>query len=154
MSLKAIFDQFKAPGSDWLPDDVIFVGPDDADDTSRKPRIAWTPAAARHTKPRSLGGGPGHDGEIMQREWLIQVEVWGDDLTATEALVDEFLASAHELLSTAGYNGGQETWNPGGRTASGSLCVISFHLLTPVRRKPKPSRLITQIDATPTLVTS
>jgi len=154
VSLQEIFDRFKAPGSDWLPDDVPLIGPDDAQDTGRAPRITWTPAEAVHTAPRRLGGGPGDDGEIMQRQWSIKVEVWGIDLTATEKLTDQFLASAHELLSAAGYKGGREIWNPGGRTASGSLCVIVFQLQTPVRRMPKPARPVTQINATPTLVTS
>jgi hypothetical protein len=153
-SLKTIFARVTETGADWLPAGVSFAGPDDVDDTSRFPRITWNPITALHGKPRRLGGGPGDDGEIMQRQWSIRVDVWAADLSATEDLVNAFLASAHELLSSAGYHGGQEVWNPGGRTASGCVCAINFQLLTPVPRKPKPFRTITGVASTTTLVTS
>lgn len=152
MSLAEIFARFEEPG--WLPDGVLFVGPDRRDDTARPPRISWEPATGLHTKPRRLGGGPGDDGEIMQRQWGIKVEIWGNDLTETEKLANVFLGAAHELLSGAGYNGGQEIWRPGGTTAKGSVCEVLFHLLTPVPRLPKPTRPITAIVGTPVLVTS
>jgi hypothetical protein len=154
VSLTPIFDQFTAPGTDWLPDGVAMVGPDRIDDSARAPRIAWRPVGAVHTAARRLGGGPGDDGDIMSRQWSIEVDVWGTDLDNTIVLVDAFLAAAHELLSKAGYNGGREVWNVGGVTASGARCVISFQLITPVRRKPKFSRTITEIVGTATLVTS
>jgi hypothetical protein len=150
-SLKAIFALFEDSDYAWLPEGVRMAGPDRRDDTSRARRITWEPVSALHTRPRRLGGGPGDDGEIMQRTWTIRVEVWGSSLDDTLLIANAFLGAAHELLTKHGFNGGQESWNPGGVTGSGSLCVIGFELLTPIPRLPKPTRKITEIVAVTTL---
>lgn len=150
-SLREIFALFEDPDQAWLPDGVRMAGPERRDDQSRKRRITWEPVSSVYTSPRRLGGGPGDDGEIMQRRWTIKVEVWGSDLDDTLLIANAFLASAHELLSKHGFNGGQDEWNPGGVTASGCLCVIAFELLTPIPRRVKPTRKITEIVATATL---
>lgn len=150
-SLKEIFALFTDPDQEWLPEGVRMVGPERKDDSAKARRIIWEPVSAVYTSPRRLGGGPGDDGEIFQRTWTVKVEVWGSNLDDTLLIANTFLASAHELLSKHGFNGGSEEWNPGGVLASGCLCVIAFELKTPVPRRVKPTRKITEIVATATL---
>jgi hypothetical protein len=152
-SLREIFAMFEDPDQAWLPEGVRMAGPERADDTSRARRITWEPVSAIYTNPRRLGGGPGDDGEILQRVWSIKVEVWGSTLDDTLLIANTFVAAAHELLSKHGFRGAQESWNAGGVLASGCLCVIAFELVTPIPRRVKPTRKITEIVATATLAT-
>lgn len=129
-------------------DGVRFVGPKLAENTVKAPVIIWQPVSAVHIAPRRIGGGPGDDGDILTREWTIVVEVYGRTLDETENLTNVFLGAAHEWLSRHGYTLGSEQWDPGGQTAGGSLCVLSFKLRTPIPRTPKPTREITNIAGT------
>lgn len=144
MSLEEIFAPFAAALG---PENCRFVGPNRVDDSSKPPRISWQPVKAKHLPPARLRGGPGDDGAVLTRQWLIQAEVWGTDLANAEALADRFMATAHELLSQHSYQPGEEDWNPGGVTAHGARCLISFFINRPILRLPGVVRTIRKIQA-------
>jgi hypothetical protein len=133
--LSRVFEALKAK----FGDDVIFVGPDRVGDTSRPPRISWDPTGARLLPPNRAGGGPRDDGDIARRQWAIQVEAWGKDLDATEQLVDQLRAGAHDLATHFSFpSEGTETWDTGKMGDKGVTCTLQLFVIAPVRRTPKP----------------
>lgn len=159
MSLQAIFDAVGARlqglvGKDYPA--LLFVGPDDRDDQSRATRICWKPGTqATHQAPRRIGGGPGNDGPILTRIWVIEVEVWGASLAETEALVNAFLSAGHDVLTQNGYIPGGEAWRLGGTAGGqGVLCMIGFQLAVPIPRVPIPTVPMPAIALTTSLETS
>lgn len=159
MSLQVIFDAVEARlvglVGKAMPD-LLFVGPEQRDDESRPRRIMWRPAGpAAHAAPKRIGGGPGNDGPILSRVWTIEVEVWGDTLTETEALVNAFLSAAHDVLSQHGYSPGGEAWMVGGRAGGkGALCRMAFPLVVPIPRLRMPTVPVGAVNATYSLETS
>lgn len=141
MGLAEIFE----PIGEALKENCRFVGPERKDDNTAPPWICWNPIGSRLTEPKQVRGDAAGADPIYTRQWAIQVDVWGASLTATEELVDRFLAVAFEKLSrhSLGYQPQQEVWNPGGVTARGAECVLTIFIARPVLRTP--ARLISPI---------
>lgn len=159
MSLDVIFAAVGKRLALEVPE-LLFVGPEDRNATSRPMRISWSPIRARQVAPRRTRGGPGDDGSILSRLWTIHVEIWAEDasgtssrLAAAESLANVFLGVAHEILSQHGYKPSDENWLPGGDTSKGAVCNMTFEIETPIPRLASPTRTISEILATATLNT-
>lgn len=146
MAIEAVFDGFQ----DALGVDVVtFAGPKQVDETAKPPRITWQPISARHTSPKRIDGGPGDDGPILTREWLIKVDVWGSDLAETETLADLFLAIAHDKLSQYSYRPGEEPiWKATGQAGDGTVMQILFTVQSPILRLPLRTVTLKQLRTT------
>jgi hypothetical protein len=125
-------------------DDVAFVGPTRMDDARKPPFIRWNPVSARIFPPQRIGGGPRDDGDIARRQWAVDVEVWGADLDATEALVDKLRAVAHDLGTHFTFPPeGDEVWNAGGVTSKGATCELRLFVFAPVLRTKRATLPVT-----------
>jgi hypothetical protein len=134
MGLAEIFE----PIGEALKEDCRFVGPERKDSNSAPPWICWNPLGSRLVEPNQIRGDDGND-PIFTRQWAIEVEVWGKDLAALEALTDRFLAVAFEKLSRHSMGKLQppeEIWNLGGVTPRGVQCMLRLFVLRPVLRTP------------------
>jgi hypothetical protein len=146
MSLQAIFDAYP-PLLLALAglDDVRFVGPKQWAEQAKPRRIAWKPAGVTHLPPKETG-------MVLVRQWRVNVEIWGKDLTDTEVLVEKFLAVSHDILSRFSFGtSGSETWDVGGSTADGCKCDLVLLLQSPVLKTQPRSRPITDFIATQTM---
>lgn len=130
MGLRVVFDSISAE----LGPEVAFVGPERKDDQGKFQRISWDPKAAEQKPPQRIGGGPGDDGHIMSRHWIVEVEVWGKDFDSTEDLVNRFLSILHDKVTAFSYRPGEEKWNCGGVTAGGSTCTMMIVIVAPIPR--------------------
>ncbi len=142
MSLESIFAEFPAR----LPPDLTFLPPKRKDDIGKPPRIVWKPLRDNLLPPRGLGGRD--TSPIFERQWTILVEVWGEDLTATEVLANAFLSVAQDLLSKHSYSPGPAEWDVGGVTGKGVLCLLSFQLRTPILKTVIPTVPVTGFEPT------
>lgn len=130
MALRKVFESI---AGEFEPD-VRIVGPERKDDTSKPSRISWDPRGAKQEHPQRVGGGAKDDGHIMTRHWLVEVEVWGEDFDATEALVDRFLAVMHDKCTAFSYRPGEEKWNTGGVSGNGCICTMMVTIVAPIQR--------------------
>jgi len=144
VGLESVFAEF-AP---LLPPGTKLAGPDQADHSSAPPRITWEPVSAKHGLPKRIGGGPGRDGDLWERDVRLNVKIWGKTLAQTEELLGAFVNAAHYLLSQHSYALDGETWHTGGETASGVVCLLAFSLKVPIARTKKPTRPLEAVAVT------
>jgi hypothetical protein len=144
----ALADLFAELGAN-LPADVAYLGPDSTELYLAPPRIAWEPDTARHVPPRRIQGASGrNEGEIWQRELSVRVRIWGGSHAETESLLVLFANLVHDQLSHFGYQLGGEVWSRGGQLSSGFEVALTVVLRLPLPRLPRPTRPLTEIDAT------
>jgi hypothetical protein len=135
--LQPIFDDVKSR----LGDAIIVLGPERWDDTVRTPCIRWRPTGARVTFP------PLANGNIGERIWAVEVEIWAKDLAATTALTDQLRAVLHDIGSHFTFPpDALETWKTGGRTPHGMFCSFPLAIRTPIARSLEPALVITDPD--------
>jgi hypothetical protein len=132
--LDPIFDEVKSR----LGDSIIILGPKRRDETVRVSSIRWDPTGARVTF------APTANGNIGERVWAVDIEIWAKDLTATTALNDQFRAVLHDIGSHFTFPpDGLETWKTGGVTPHGMICSFQLAIRTPIERTPVAAIVIT-----------
>jgi hypothetical protein len=151
MGLGDVFERIRLE----LADDAIrFVGPDRKDDNSNHARVTWDPKRGQLAPAERAGGGPGDDGDIAVRGWVVEIVFWAKNFEALETLVDRFYAAAHDVGTHFSMPpNAAEAWSLGGVNANGATCTGLFQVKVGVRRTVMPVIQIESFVETPKIIT-
>lgn len=111
------------------------------DEHDAPPRIVWEVVGGPVT-PTRQAGADGRLGikQIGERHERCRIHVWDEDFTATETLMNHFVAAARAVMTGFSFSALSTNWliAQSEKTVKGRLCILEIEIRLPFTAEPLP----------------